>query len=257
MEIDSCGLIGDYLNRKFTWSTENVDLVSLSDTDQRVVTVEAKKPGKATIVCYYSGDWNKPWNGTTEFHDTLYTVHLTIIEAQNADSSSSGNTGGNSSSESTSRDTAQHMGTRSMNVGQTITLTNPSGTYGLDFHSYNWESSDSSITTASTGNNNQTSVVRAIKPGTVTIYGFLMGSSRQPNYGQRYNAVTKRWESYIYYTYKSVEHNYKWTVVVNKSSTNGSNNGNNNGSNSDGDDNTKNLLLSRKKFRLNLRLRKL
>lgn len=151
------------------------------------------------------------------------------LEVENTDPVVLSNMEGGSLSGISSRDTAQDMGTFSMEVGQTITLENPSHSYDMDFHSYNWESSDSSIATASTGSNNRTSVITALKPGTVTIYGFLMGSSRQPNYGQRYNSFTKRWESYTYYTYHSTEHNYKWTVTINRPATSGNTSGNTSG----------------------------
>lgn len=129
---------------------------------------------------------------------------------------------------------ATDMGTRTMNVGETITLTNPSTTAGMDFYAYTWSSSDQSIATASTGTNSRTSIITALKPGTVTINGYLDGSLPKTNYGTRYNSITKRWESYSYVTYSSTSYEYKWTVTVQEpiSSTN------NNPANSTGGVNT-------------------
>lgn len=121
---------------------------------------------------------------------------------------------------------AADMGTRTMNVGETITLTNPAGTSSMAFYAYTWSSSDRSIATTSSGSNNRNSVITALKPGTVTIYGYLDGSLPKTNYGTKYNSITKRWESYSYVTYSSTSYEYKWTITV-QGTTGNSNTSNN------------------------------
>lgn len=198
-----------YQNCTYEWSTEDTELVSLSNTDSRTVTVTGLKAGTATIRCrslYYDSKYEHNSDATG-----IYTV--TVVE--DSSSSSSGAGGSNNSSGSSSYTNAKDMGTRTVNVGQTITLTNPFSSSSMTFHSYNWESSNSSIASASTGRNNRSSTITAKKPGTVTIYGFLMGSTAMKVPQKRYNSITKQWEWYSYTKYITEEHNYKWTVRVN------------------------------------------
>lgn len=194
------------------WTTPNSDLISLSGTDEEVVTITGIKPGKATFIYHFRG-YKPSWDGTMEYNDATGYYTITVVEKPKAPPSS-GSESPSGTGSSSSRDNAQDMGTRTMNVGQSIALTHPNGTSGMSFHSYNWESGNSSIASASSGINNRISTITALKPGTVTIYGFLMGSLPQTKFGSRYNSITKRWESYSYQTYFSVEYNYKWTINV-------------------------------------------
>jgi len=101
-----------------------------------------------------------------------------------------------------------------VNVGDTIYLTNPRSSKEFAFWAYNWFTggNDGGVIALSHATNSRYATVTAKKAGTVTVQAVLDGSVEVIKTGEKYNSAKKRWESYTYTTYKS--RSYEDTVTI-------------------------------------------
>lgn len=119
--------------------------------------------------------------------------------------------------EAAGEQTVQNGAVYQANVGETLSFYNPTSSYGFEFYAYNWFVTDGEgLVERNNANNSQYCNVKALAPGTATMQAVLDGSKRVEKWGTRYNSVTKRWESYSYYTYvsQSVEITFKIEVIA-------------------------------------------
>ena len=102
-------------------------------------------------------------------------------------------------------------------IGDVLELYNPESNSGMAFSDYYWGvETDRSPNPAAVDvtDRNRYGTVVAQRVGTAVVCAELSGSYPITNYGQRYNSVTKRWESYTYTTYRSVTYNRYVTIHV-------------------------------------------
>ena len=94
-------------------------------------------------------------------------------------------------------------GVLTVNVGDTIYMTNSHSTSGMVLSAYGRSSSNSSIVAIESGYSSRNATMKAVAPGTVTIKGELTGAFQIENYGTKYNSATGKYEQYKYYTTQS------------------------------------------------------
>ena len=99
-----------------------------------------------------------------------------------------------------------------LNVGDVLYLSKPQSSSGMAFYNYYWGSNKGIIDLDDYG---QSATVTAMAPGTVQVTATLSGSYPVTNYGQRYNSVTKQWETYTYTTYRQQIYETTVTVTIN------------------------------------------
>ena len=105
-------------------------------------------------------------------------------------------------------------GVLTVNVGDTIYMTNSHSTSGMVMSAYGWSSSNSSIVAIESGYSSRNATMKAVAPGTVTIKGELTGAFQIENYGTKYNSATGKYEQYKYYTTQSYTYPYGCNITV-------------------------------------------
>lgn len=202
-------------------ATPQLSGVKANNSDTSITVTWDAVNGASKYRVFYrtgSGNWTVAgdtasteytWSGAQD--GVLYTFTVRCTNSAGTSYASAFDTAGKSITYSESANQKFYY---TMRAGESRTLQNPASSSGLAFYAYTWFSADSSIVSESHVTNSSSSTVTACKPGMTKVTAYLDGQVAYEVPHQRYNSITKRWETYYTTSYYTVEYKYVYYITV-------------------------------------------